>query len=226
MGNVIFTPNTKDAADGQRVGIQNGLVTRAVTHVYLVNADAVEAGGSAGVIVATANNARQGDIIRFTSGTLSGYETSVLKLRDTNTFVVDPLPAAPSVADTFDILRFRTPTLDANGVQQVTMSQSGRSLVNSVRHEYGTTAVTTAAWVELIAATAGVVNLIQVFDSSGNLMELGVGAAAAESRIALVFPGGLPPTELAIPAGSRLSVRAVSANSNTAGTELNINLFS
>jgi hypothetical protein len=86
---------------------------------------------------------------------------------------------------------------------------------DSARNVYSVTPVTTGAWVQLIASTADTINSLAVFDSSGQTLELGVGAAASETRILLIPPGGIDgQTPIGIPAGTRLSVRAVSATAS------------
>jgi hypothetical protein len=102
--------------------------------------------------------------------------------------------------------------------------KAGRSYVTSVRKDYTAGSVTTGAWVELIASTSAIANLIEIFDSSGQTLELGVGAAAAEARVCLIFPGGNGQIPLQIASGSRVSVRAVSATASVG--ELDINLYS
>lgn len=91
-------------------------------------------------------------------------------------------------------------------------SQAGRGYSDSVRLTYSGTNVTTGAWVQLIASTAAVINAITLFDSCGQTLELGTGAAASETRKLIIPPGGIGGIiPLAIPASTRLSVRAVSA---------------
>jgi hypothetical protein len=93
-----------------------------------------------------------------------------------------------------------------------------------VRNDYSSVNVTTGAWVQLIASTASAVNQIFVFDSSGQTMELGVGPAASEARVSIIVPGGNGDIPLAIPASSRVSVRAISATASVG--EIDINLYS
>jgi hypothetical protein len=141
----------------------------------------------------------------------------------------DPIPADA------DLIGFEDPSGDLQPGQvdaagNILVSQGaaspGRAYVTSVINDYGSTNITTGAWVELVAALPSAVNHIIVFDSSGNIMELGVGAAAAESRVSVITPGGLPPLDLSFASGARVSARAVSANSSTAGTYLIINFYS
>jgi hypothetical protein len=92
------------------------------------------------------------------------------------------------------------------------VSATGRSYSDSVRLSYAGTSVTTGAWVQLIASTAAVINAITLFDSCGQTLELGTGAAASETRKLIIPPGGIGGViPLAIPASTRVSIRAVSA---------------
>ncbi len=100
----------------------------------------------------------------------------------------------------------------------VPTSTAGQAYADSVFYDH-VVPVTTGAWTQLIAATAAVINALMLFDSSGETLELGVGAALSEARVLLIPPGGIDGlVPLRIAAGVRLSVRAVSAN--TAGGNL------
>ncbi len=94
----------------------------------------------------------------------------------------------------------------------------GRTYGDSVRYTYATAAVTTAAWVQMIASTAAAINCIQLFDSSGQTLELGIGGAGAEVVSLLIPPGGLDGCiPLKIPASSRVSLKALSATTGAIG---------
>lgn len=96
--------------------------------------------------------------------------------------------------------------------------------VNRVRNIYAITNVTTGAWVELLS-TIGVVSIkeIEIFDSSGETLELGIGVSGSETSKVFVFPGGNGRIPLQIPANSRLAIKAVSATANSG--EICINLY-
>lgn len=101
----------------------------------------------------------------------------------------------------------------SNGTAFTTPQATGRAYGDSVRLDYSGTNVTTGAWVELIASTAADINDLQIFDSCGEVLELGTGAAAAESRVLLIPPGGFGAgVPLRIASGTRVAIRAVSAN--------------
>jgi len=97
----------------------------------------------------------------------------------------------------------------------------------TIINDYGTTPVTTGAWVQVLAATANKTVKANIFDSSGCLIELGTGAAASEVRKLLITPGGPGMIEVQIPAATRLSVRAVntSVSGNATSGFLAINLI-
>ena len=100
---------------------------------------------------------------------------------------------------------------------------SGRTKVLLYRNDYSSVNVTTAAYVQITASSSATINKIQIFDSSGSTMVIAVGAAASEVDQFYVFPGGVE-VDLVIPASSRISIKAVSANA-TVG-EISINFLS
>lgn len=100
-------------------------------------------------------------------------------------------------------------------------SPTGRSYADSARNDYSSVNVTTSAWVELITSTAGDINLLYVFDSSGQTLELGVGGSGSEARKLIIPPGGCDGgIPLHIASGSRISVKAISATASSG--EINI----
>lgn len=109
---------------------------------------------------------------------------------------------------------------------QTSQLNTGRTYQASARVDYQSTPVTNAAWTQVIASVGGsAVKEITLFDGGGFAMELGIGAAAAETRILLIPPGGFNGKfTINIPSGSRLSVRAIGSATVSAG-ELDINLF-
>lgn len=91
---------------------------------------------------------------------------------------------------------------------------TGRSSVALVRNNYVSSPVTTAAYVQLIASTSATINQLDIFDSSGQTMVLAIGAVSSEVDTYYISPGGNGKIDLSIPAGSRVSVKAVSANAS------------
>lgn len=109
-------------------------------------------------------------------------------------------------------------------VNGTVLVQNGVDYLNRIRLVYSTTNVTTGAWVQLLASVgATAIKEIEIFDSSGETLELGVGAAASEVSKSYVFPGGNSRIPMQIPANARLAIRAVSATANVG--EIVINLY-
>lgn len=106
----------------------------------------------------------------------------------------------------------------------LSVSNPGNGYADSARKASGS--VTSGAWVELIASTAAAAKGLCLFDSSGVSLELGIGAAASETRKLIVPPGGLNGfIPLAIPAGSRVSVRALGTTADYTSSELLLTLL-
>ncbi len=123
----------------------------------------------------------------------------------TNAYYVleaDPATGAIPVAATFPA--------------SIVVTVAGGAYADSVRNVYSSTNVTTGTWVQLIASTAAVINCLTVFDSSGQTLKLGIGAAMAETITMIIPPGGLGGCiPLHIAAGTRLSIEAISGTAST-----------
>lgn len=130
MSSIRGWPSSKKKGDtqGQHVTIepmgpeQYGMTVAAKIFAYVLGTDAVEAGSTTTVIVATAHVAKAGDVIRFTSGALDDIETKVIETATNSITVADTLSVAPSAADTFQILRPRWPVVNDAG--QLTVSST------------------------------------------------------------------------------------------------------
>jgi len=85
----------------------------------------VEIGSTNNVINLTAHTARVGDLIHFTDPLFAEYEVSIIEIIDANSFrLAGYLTAAPSVGDTFDILRHVFNRLNADGSMVANISSS------------------------------------------------------------------------------------------------------
>lgn len=92
---------------------------------------------------------------------------------------------------------------------------TGRSIANApVYNVYSTTNITTSAYVQLVASTTSTTNYLDIFDSSGQAMIIGVGGSGSEVIQGYVPPGG-DQIPLSIPAGSRVSYKALTANATS-----------
>lgn len=108
--------------------------------------------------------------------------------------------------------------------QTLSISGISRSKANApVRNDYSSVNVTTGAYVQLVASTTSATTKVSIFDSSGQTLVLAVGAAASEIDQFNIFPGGNGDVEIAIPASSRVSIKAVSATASVG--EINVNFF-
>lgn len=90
----------------------------------------------------------------------------------------------------------------------------GKPAVDQGFIDYSATPVTSAAYVTLIAATSAAITELEIFDSSGQLMIIAIGAAAAEVDQVYDFPGGNGRIPLEIAAGSRVSIKAASTTAS------------
>lgn len=97
----------------------------------------------------------------------------------------------------------------------------GRSVVTTSRNDYTSTNVTTSAWVQLVASSGNAINEIEVFDSSGQTLEIGTGGSGSEVRLIIVFPGGNGRVPVSIPISTRISIRAISATANAGESDIN-----
>lgn len=152
--------------------------------------------------------------VRETNGT-DWLGTLALAAAQLTTGAITAIKAVASVAMGWDGADHREIAVNTSGHVLVDI-QDAKTVAETAYNDYASTNVTTGAWVELVAATSADITEIEIFDSSGRLLELGVGAAAAETRKILVIPGGNGLIPIDIPSGTRLSLRAVDANA-TAG---------
>ncbi len=119
-----------------------------------------------------------------------------------------PLPAGAATAAKQDQQTALLTQIEAN--------TDGLTRANApTRLDYTGTPVTTSAYVTLVASLTGAVKEMHIFDSSGRALLLATGAAASEVDQIYIEPGGTGPVRLAIPAGTRLSVKAVDASATT-----------
>jgi hypothetical protein len=114
-------------------------------------------------------------------------------------------------------------TVNVIGTYPITVAVSGKTPFTNVRVNYSTNNVTTTAYTQLVASTSQAATAMEVFDSSGQTLFFAFGGAGSEVNKVLDYPGGNGFIPLAIPAGTRLSITAVSGAA-TSG-ELDLNLY-
>lgn len=117
-----------------------------------------------------------------------------------------------------------------DGVTNLSIGSNGQISTTAVGYQqaqtpayndYTGTPVTTGAYVQLVAATALETAEIEIFDSSGQALYLAVGAPGSEVDQMIIFPGGNGRVTLEIPAGSRVSVKAITATANAGFIAIN-----
>lgn len=116
-----------------------------------------------------------------------------------------------------------TSTASALDVNIKSGSPAGRAKANApTLNDYSSTPVTSAAYVQLIASTTSAANLVEIFDSSGVALLFAVGAPASEIDQFYITPGGNGQVPLAIPAGSRISIKAASTSATVGFITVNL----
>lgn len=96
--------------------------------------------------------------------------------------------------------------------------------VQRIRNVYSSTNVTDGAWVQLDAALDENCSAVEVFDSSGALLKLGIGPSGGEADLTYIIPGGNGYIKLRLDKGARLSVRSVDTATVSTG-QLTIVLY-
>ena len=98
-----------------------------------------------------------------------------------------------------------------------------KTAVDILTNDYSVNNVTNAAYYELIASTSGVINFLDIFDTSGEEMIIAVGGAGSEVDQFDIPPGGnVSALPLYIPAGSRISIKsAVTPTVNVGNLTIN-----
>lgn len=84
--------------------------------------------------------------------------------------------------------------------------------------------VDTSDWTEVFASTGATVKFIEIFDSTGEIMLIGVGPASSETVLFRVIPGGGGYAPIQVDGATRISIRAETATPS-AGSETVINFF-
>ena len=103
---------------------QYALSVAASLFAFQVGTDAVEASSTTSQVNATGHVAKVGDIVRFTSGALSGKEVKVSSISTNYFMLAETMVSAPAAAVTFEILRNKTPVIASDGSIPVTAVQA------------------------------------------------------------------------------------------------------
>lgn len=177
---------------------------------------------------ATAHAMRRGDIVRFTAGALAAYEIKVWRVIDANHVeLAENLVAVPDTL-AFTILRPRAPELDpvTGGVLASFSYLDVVDLIDGGVFDASTiTAAGGGTFRTIVAVLAANVKKIQVMSTSGLMIGLYTGAAAAETLKAVIGPGADYEIQAQILAGTRLSVQSMDAQVGAASELLAMNFL-
>lgn len=91
-----------------------------------------------------------------------------------------------------------------------------------VRNDYSTTPVTKLAFVTLVASLPSDVTQLEIFDSSGSVLELAYGPVGSEVVFHRVTPGGNTlPVQTLLNKGMSIYIRAVDVDATTGQLVMN-----
>lgn len=94
-----------------------------------------------------------------------------------------------------------------------------------IRNDYSSVNVTTSAYVQLSASLSEHTSVIEIFDSSGAVLQLAVGAAGAEYLLPfMIVPGGNGRIGLLLSKGCRLSIKSIDTTTVSSG-QIVLNLY-
>lgn len=80
---------------------------------------------------------------------------------------------------------------------------------------YATTNVTTAAYVQLVAASPVAVSKLQICDTSGQILKIAIGSVGNETDVFTTTVSGCVIVPIFIGTGVRFSIKAISASATT-----------
>lgn len=106
-------------------------------------------------------------------------------------------------------------TVATDDVVPVTVTTKQWGKIELITNDHSSTAITTSAYVQLVASTSADINRFHIFDSSGEGLIMATGAAASEVDQFYIPPGGLDsPLDFYVASGTRLSVKALTGNTS------------
>src|SRR5271157_3231104 len=95
------------------------------------------------------------------------------------------------------------------------------STVATYSINYVSTNVTTLAWLQLDAATTQEYDFLCIYDTSGSILKIAIGAAGSEVLQFYIPVGGNGCFPTVIPIGSRIAIEADNANATTGMLRIN-----
>lgn len=200
------------------------------------------------------HGAKRGWIMRPSTGNSAGEEISIVKVLDSDNFVI-AYEADLAIGDTFDLCKLITPNYTSTGDLNVVVNSSGsiqfkrngvntnvaedtanpsnntelpvkiiKNMSDKVFFDYS--GVSNAGYTQLIASTSFASKSFTWFESSGEPMVVALGVPGSEVDYFYVPPGGFNgEIPIPIPAGSRVSIKQLSANALSSGIMLVANIL-
>lgn len=162
-----------------------------------------------------ANQATEISHLATIAGAVSGTEVQV--------DLVGSIPAGTNNIGDVDVLTLPALPAGTNAIGTVKVTETIPPKLNAEPFARVTSSITTSAYTQLVAATALPIYRLEIYNSTGETLVLAAGAESSETDFMYVMPGGNGMVDMFIPDGTRVSVKAVSAN--TSGGELTINDF-
>ena len=108
------------------------------------------------------------------------------------------------------------PRVTVSSDSSISTSLKGPSQANTPFHNaYVSTNITTGAYVQLVASTTTATNSIEIYDTSGQILYLATGGVGSEVNLLIIPQGGNGLIPVAIPAGTRISAKAITATANS-----------
>lgn len=209
--------------------------------------------GSGTVVEDTATVAKVGDYVRFEDGPAQYLEIPIIEVSTNSFKLGAKLPVPPVAGNTFYILRYSTNRVDSTGSTIVTVAPAPIAFTKDAattsvtedtavpandiqlpikplarnaglaRIDSSAAPITTAAYSQLVASTAAYITEIEIDNTSSKTLILATGAAAAEVDKMYIPAKGLSRQAVAIPVGTRLSLKAVGGDADIG--EVNANFF-
>jgi hypothetical protein len=171
------------------------------------------------ITFSSVHSARKGDVVKMMSGGIIDWEFEIVEIVSTTILKIwNTAPSLPAASQLAKVCRWVTANSDSSGRL---LTSDSISTVGRIERDYSNSSVSTS-WAELTASSP-LVSKIQVFDSSGSILYLGIGASGSEVISLVIIPGGNGYIDFKIPAGSRVSIRT--ASGSVSAGNLIINLF-
>jgi hypothetical protein len=199
----------------------------------------------------TATLAKVGDFVRFETGTSQYLEIPIIETAVNGFRLGARLPNPPVPADTFYILRYVAPRSNSDGSTlissgplafvkdslNVTVNEDTLIPANDIqlpvkplarivglaRIDAYAVPITTAAYSVLVASTAVYITELEVDNTSGKTLVMAFGAPAAEVDKLYIPAKGLSRQAVAIPAGTRITLKALGGDADVG--DVNANFF-